>query len=273
MNARTQGEHFQKVAQAFSYKAEEYDQFGQGHPNLERMRHKVYAHVLRFAPAQAHILELNAGTGTDAAYFSSRGYTVQATDIAPAMVESIQDKIERYCLQSSLAAQMCSFTDLSEVEGGPFDYIYSNFGGLNCIHDLTQVTHQLPALLRPGGRLTWVIMPPVCPWDLVQMVRGDFQQALRRLHRGGILANVAGVQFKVTYFTPSQVKRTLGTNFRSLALEGLSVFAPPADRKQFATRYPRLYQRLVWLDQRLAGWSPFNGWGDFFIYTAEYYGD
>lgn len=266
-------DHFQQVAQAFTYKAEAYDQFGLDHPNLARMRREVYSHVLRFAAPGSHILELNAGTGADAAFFASRGYIVRATDISPGMVAAIREKILRLGLQGRLAVEQCSFTDLSAITGGPFDYIFSNFGGLNCIPDLTWVTRQLPGLLKPGGRLTWVVMPPVCPWDLAQALRGDLRQALRRLQPGGTLANVAGVRFRVHYFTPGQVQRALGAQFRRLALEGLSVFAPPADRKHFAARYPRLYRRLVWVDECLATWPLFRGWGDFFIYTGEYRGE
>ncbi len=263
-------DHFEHVAQAFSYKANIYDEFGKDHPNLERMRQKVYGHVLRFIEPGARILEINAGTGTDAAFFAGQGYSVHATDLSPGMLASIEAKIEQRHLQGRLTAELCSFTNLSAVKGKPFDYLFSNFGGLNCIADLTLVTRQIPELLKPGGRLTWVVMPPICPWELAQVFKGDFQFAFRRLRKGGIQANVEGVRFHVSYFTPGQVLRALGSQFHLLELEGLSVFAPPADHKDFAIHSPKLYSELIRLDNRLANLPLLRSCGDFFILSAEY---
>ncbi|MGE5223115.1 MAG: class I SAM-dependent methyltransferase [Omnitrophica WOR_2 bacterium] len=263
-------EHFDRVAQAFSYKAGVYDAFGRDHPNLSRMRSKVYAHVLGFLQPGTRILEINAGTGADAVFFASRGFQVHATDIAPGMIASIQSKIDQYGLQGRLSAQCCSFTDLSRVEGKPFNYLFSNFGGLNCIEDLSMVTRQLPGVLAPGGYLTWVIMPPVCPWDLASAFKGDFRTALRRLRPGGTLANVEGVRFRVYYFTPGHVMHALGKDFRFVKLEGLSIFSPPADHKEFAQHSPGMYRLLARLDDRVSSLPVLRGWGDFFILTAVY---
>ena len=63
-------DHFDRVAAAFSRKADEYDAFGDDHLNLARMRRKVYDHVLRFVCPTDRLLELNAGTGIDAAFFA-----------------------------------------------------------------------------------------------------------------------------------------------------------------------------------------------------------
>jgi hypothetical protein len=57
-----------------------------------------------------------------------------------------------------------------------------------------------------------------------------------------------------------------------LAIEGLSIFAPPAESKNLALRHPRLYRALCWLDDRLSRLPPFSGWGDFFILTMRYNG-
>ena len=177
------------------------------------MRRKVYAHVQRWLRPGARILELNAGTGIDAAYFAGQGYAVHATDIAPGMLAAAAEKAASPGLRGRLTVQACSFTELSQVDGAPYDYLFSNFGGLNCAADLGMIARQVPRVLRPGGRLTWVIMPPVCPWDLGLALRGEFDHAFRRLRRGGTLANVAGVRIRVTYFSPAQVLRVLGEDF------------------------------------------------------------
>lgn len=262
--------HSRRVAEAFSYKATQYDTFGQGHINLTRMRRRVYEHVERFLRPGDRILELNAGTGTDAVHFASQGFSVHAIDISPGMIQAIAEKQERFNLQGRLTFQNCSFSDLSTIKGQPFQYIFSNFGGLNCVDDLAPVAAQITNVLCPGGRLTWVVMPPFSPWDIALALKGEFKRAFRRWSPGGTLANVEGVHFKVCYFTPRQALNALGSDFHFLRLEGLSVFAPPADRKHFALRFPHLYSMLVRLDDALTPHAPFNRWGDFFILTVEY---
>ncbi|HTP09399.1 MAG TPA: class I SAM-dependent methyltransferase [Anaerolineae bacterium] len=265
----TLNDHSDRVALAFSRKADEYDAFGDDHLNLARMRRKVYDHVLRFLQPADRLLELNAGTGIDAAFFARRGQIVHAIDIAPGMLDHLAAKIDQQKLSDRLTLQTLSFTELNRVEGAPFDYILSNFGGLNCIDDLTLVTRHLSQVLRPGGIVTWVIMPRVCPWEMALLLKGKFKIATRRWSRHGTLTNVEGVRFITTYFTPHQVMTALGPNFRLQRLEGLSVFAPPADRVDFPRRFPRLYRMLVNIDDALAPHAPFNHWGDFLILTAQ----
>lgn len=262
-------DHFDRVAEAFSRKAEAYDAFGADHINLARLRRKVYDHVLRFLQPADRMLELNAGTGIDAAFFAGQGYAVHAIDIAPGMIDRCASKIDQYQLHDRLTVQALSFTDLDRIASGPFQYVFSNFGGLNCLADLSLVTRHLARVLAPGGKVTWVIMPPVCPWEIALLLKGKGRLATRRLRRGGTLANVEDVHFMTYYFTPRRVLTALGPDFQLRRLEGLSVFTPPADRIDFPRRHPRLYRALVKLDDALSPRAPFHHWGDFFILTAQ----
>lgn len=264
-------QHDANVAEAFSRKAAVYDAFGQNHANLARMRRKFYDHVTRVMPSGGCLLEINAGTGQDAVELARRGYRVHATDFAPGMLAQIEDKIARHDLGGRLTMQPLSFTELERVTGGPFDGLYSNSGGLNCTADLTAVTRRLPDVLRPGARVTWVVMPRICPWELA-ITPKDPRVGTRRLRRGGILAHVEGVRFMTYYYSAAAVQRAFGPRFRPVAQQGLSVFTPPADNKTFAVNHPRLYRSLARLDDLLSIRWPFNGWGDFFILTMEFTG-
>jgi hypothetical protein len=125
-------------------------------------------------------------------------------------------------------------------------------------------------LLRPGGLVTWVLMPPVCLWELALIFTGDWRVAFRRLSPKGTLAHLEGLHFMIYYFTPRQAVAAFGPQFIPLGLEGLSVFAPPAESKNLAKRHPRLYGWLCRLDDRLAHRPPFHGWGDFFVVSLRY---
>jgi ubiquinone/menaquinone biosynthesis C-methylase UbiE len=261
---------FGTIAEAFSRTAEKYDAFSQDHPHLARMRGKVYAHISRLLPPGSRILELNAGTGTDAVQLARRGYFVHATDIAGGMLDRLREKIDQLSLNEQITVQECSFTDLAHVQGGPFDAVFSDLGGLNCISDLSSVIHALPHVLPAGGLVTWVLMPPVCLWELATLFTGQGRLAFRRLSPAGTRAHLEGLYFDVYYFTPRQVIAWFGQDFDLLALEGLSVITPTAESKNLARRFPRFYRALSWLDDRLSPHSPWSGWGDFFILSLVY---
>ena len=261
------------VAEAFSRKSQVYDAFGEDHLNLSRMRQKVRHHALAHLRSGDRILELNAGTGTDAAYFAGLGFKVHATDLSPGMVAKIQQKITSLGLEDRFSAQLCSFDSLEQLGSRSFDYVFSNMGGVNCAHDLSRITRGVEKLLPPGGRVTWVVMPPICLWELAQVLRGDFSTALRRLHPHGTLARVEGMRFMTWYHPPRGVIKAFGKGFRPLQLQGLSVFTPPADHKSFPGHHPRLFSWLRWTEDLLADRYPFNRWGDFYILTLEKYAE
>jgi hypothetical protein len=166
--------------------------------------------------------------------------------------------------------QQCSFTDLGKVEGAPFDAVFSDLGGLNCVPDLSPVIEQLPQVLRPGGVVTWVLMPPVCLWELAEALRGNFRLAFRRLSRKGTRSHLEGLYFNVYYFAPRRVLEWFGKDYTKLELEGLSVITPTAESKNLAKRFPRLYGALARLDDTLSARPPWWGWGDFYILSMRY---
>jgi ubiquinone/menaquinone biosynthesis C-methylase UbiE len=261
---------FRPVAEAFSRKASLYDEFGRDHPNLDHIRSKVYRHLLAYNPPGTRLLEINAGTGADAVYLARQGLYVHATDIAPAMLSTISRKVEALGLQERVSVQRCSFTELERVSGGPYEGMFSNLGGLNCTRHLRAVTRQLPAVLKPGAYVTWVVMPRICLWELSAALRGDMKTAVRRLRPGGTIANVEGVTFPAYYYFPGEVRRAFGHNFQFIQLQGLSVFTPPVDHKGFATKWPRMYGVFRWLEDHFADRAPFNRLGDFYILTMRY---
>lgn len=263
-------ELLETIGEAFSRTAEEYDEFARGHPHLTRMRQKVYAHLARHIPANASILELSSGTGTDAVQLALQGHSVHAVDISSGMLTRLRDKVRHFKLSDSISWQRLSFDQMHKIDNGPFDVVFSNLGGLNCIRDLKPVIDQLPTVLKPGGTVTWVLMPKICLWELATFFRGDFDLALRRLRLNGTTAHLQGLYFPVYYFSPYQVKRLFGPSFKLVAIEGLSVITPTAENKHLAINHPNVYSALAWLDDLVSPYWPWHGWGDFFIITMEY---
>lgn len=254
----------------FSRKAELYDAYCANHPVIQWARNQIREQVMGCIPLGASILELNAGTGSDAVEFVKCGYRVHATDIASGMIAAIDLKIQKLSGDRKLTVQKISFTDLEHVTGGPFDLVFSNFGGLNCIPDLRDSTRSFSKILKPGGYVVWVIMPPFCPWELAQLARGKFRAATRRLHADGVLANVEGAQVRTWYHSAKSVRNSFPPEFELIHKQAISLFCPPSYMDKFFARLPRLTQFLLRLDERLGQGAPFYNWGDFVVYTFRH---
>ncbi|HEY7269210.1 MAG TPA: class I SAM-dependent methyltransferase, partial [Dehalococcoidia bacterium] len=242
------GDQIAQVDAGFSAKASEYDELAATHPVVIWMRDRIRAMVEAHLPDGGSILEINAGSGIDAAYFAAKGYHVHATDVAEGMLDAARAKAAVPDMGGRLRVERRAFTELAGVDGAPYDVVFSNLGGLNCIEDLKDVTAALPAVLRPGGAVVFVVMPPVCPWEMAQAARGRFKTAFRRLSRRGTLAHVEGAYVRTWYHAPGTVQRALGLRFQRTALRSFCLFAPPSYFSGFVWRHPRLTKALMALD-------------------------
>lgn len=237
---------------------------------LRDLRQQVYAHVEKHIQPRSRILELNAGTGLDALHFVDQGHTVHATDLADGMVGRIKAKIAS-AGNPRFTCQQLSFAHLDQVIQKDFDYVFSNFGGLNCIEDLTEVTRHLPRLLKRGAFVTVVVMPPVCLWELFSILMGNWRQAFRRLRKGGAPAHLEGEFFFTYYHSLRSICGAFGPAFRLAEAEGLAALSPPPHRGDIPRRHARLYNLMRKIDARLRNRFPFNRWADHLIVTLRYH--
>src|SRR5690606_33506571 len=263
-------ESAEAVERAFSKQSVVYDRDDARNIVLRDLRRQVYGHVERFISPGSKILELNAGTGIDAMYFARAGHTVVATDVSNGMIAQIERKIALANLEQRITCRRVSYEHLDQITGTKFSYVFSNFGGLNCTPDLSRVTRHLPALLEPGGLLTWVIMPPICPWEILGILKGNGTKAFRRLKKNGTPSHLEGEYFITHYHTLRAMRLALGPSFRLLAHEGLAAVSPPPHHSEFAARHTRLYSILRKADKLVRNHFPFNRWADHIIVTFRY---
>ncbi|ESU23160.1 hypothetical protein FEDK69T_13110 [Flavobacterium enshiense DK69] len=230
-------------------------------------RNSIRNHVDYFLKPDHKILEINAGSGIDAVYFAQKGNFVLATDISDASEKHINNKIETLGLPN-LQFQKCSFTELRNNINEKFDYVFSNFGGLNCASDLQLVCNQISELLNSNGFVTLVIMPPYYPWEMLTILKGN-KNAFRRWKKNGVLANVGNHSVKTFYYTPNQVKKAMGKNFRHIKTQNIGTFYPSAHFNSLQ-KYKSLISKLVRFDI-WANSSPMmiKGIGDYFMITFQ----
>ena len=262
----------ENVNKAFTRQSIIYDDYDRENQTLTWMRQQVMEHVLKYMRPNDKILELNSGTGIDAEFFANKGFTIHCTDLSDGMIEQLRKKFSSGNFSDRITIQQCSFTELNKIGEKKFDFIFSNFGGLNCIPDLRETTKFYPSLLNKKGRVCLVTLPPFCPWEIIQLFRGKFKVAFRRFNKEGVLANVEGIKFRTYYFSATQVMKALGKNFKLLKLESLALFTPIPQMEKIPKKFPWLARLLNKMDEKISGSIPFNRIGDHIIVTAEYTG-
>jgi ubiquinone/menaquinone biosynthesis C-methylase UbiE len=257
----------QGAAIAFNKQSTHFDQLYQRNTIIQYKRKRVREHLTRYLPAQASILELNAGTGDDAIWLAQHGHSIHATDIAAGMQEMLVQKVQLAKLDERVTTELRSFTDLEQIDcKGPFDCIFSNFAGLNCTGELEKVLHSFSSLLKRNGTVTLVLLPKFCLWEFLLLFKGKFKTATRRMFaKNGRAARVEGEFFKCWYYDPSFVIRNIKSEFEVLSVEGLCTLVPPSYLEGFAEKHPKLYSRLANLENKWKTQWPWKAIGDYYI--------
>lgn len=260
----------QQVNAAFSKQSPAFDRIDEENKLIVWMRQRIHQEVMSFIRKADYLLELNCGTGIDALYFASQGIRVKATDYAPGMLEQLDQKVKASHLEHLVSSERCSFNNLEQLGATPqYDYVFSDFGGLNCTDKLDKVLHDIDKLLKPGGRVTLVIMPKVCLWEMMMVFKGYFKTAFRRFRKGGATAKVEGIPFECYYYSPRYVIRHLGPSYRLCSLKGLAITVPPPYIERFIEKHPKLFATLERWENKLWARAPFNRWGDHYMITME----
>ena len=263
-------QHIIPAEEAFGKQAAVFDQINDESVIINWMRKRVYAHVSSLpVPLYGKILELNAGTGIDACHFAEHGFDVLATDVSEKMLEEARRKIEAAGLERLVKTQKCSFTELNRLSQRGFDLIFSNFGGLNCAEDFSQVGRHFSTLLKPGAVVCLVMISPFCIWESLLAFKGNFGLAFRRFKKS-VPSKVEGVPFTTTYFTPQEISEALGKDFRRISLKSLATFTPPPYLEGKFVNKPGLLKMLNRMDEKTEKWPLLRSAGDHFIITFQY---
>lgn len=251
------------AALAFSAQAAHFDKAEEANAILKSWRQRIYDQVDQHLSPGSDILELNAGTGIDALRFANLGHHVLATELAAGMMDVLRAKTAGV---ANVTCKQLSFDHLHSLEGS-YDLIFSNFGGLNCTENLSLVTSQFKRLVKPGGRVTLVIMPPMAPWEWLRLLRGNTSQAFRRLQKQGSRANVEGHMFTTWYYSLYDLRQLMTKDFVLEKATGLGSISPPPASLKVHAQWPSLTKFLERVDKILSRFPPFNRWADHLIVT------
>jgi ubiquinone/menaquinone biosynthesis C-methylase UbiE len=271
MSALTDHINELRAAEAFSKQSNVFDEIFSEDLIIQYKRERVRQHILQYVRPPASLLELNCGTGEDALFFAGKGFSVHATDISEGMLQKLWLKIKAVGGDRNISTELCSFTELGQLKNkGPYDAIYSNFGGLNCTPVIKKVLSSFDSLVKPGGTVTMVLITKFCLWEMLLVFKGKFRTAFRRFFSSkGRKARVEGREFTCWYYGFDDIRKNLPPSFKIIAAEGLCTIVPPSYIERFAEKRPTLFEWLKKKEDVLKNRWPWKYWGDYVIVTLK----
>ncbi|HET7204626.1 MAG TPA: class I SAM-dependent methyltransferase [Steroidobacteraceae bacterium] len=231
------------------------------------LRRIVWARLERiFRPAQ-RILELGCGTGEDAVRLALAGIDVVATDASPAMLAIAREKARRAGCLARIDFQCIPMESVGRaLHEERFDGVFSNFGALNCVRDLSALSADLSHLLPADGTLVWVVMGRRVPWEwLWYLLRADRRRAFRRYRRRG----VEWRGLTIHYPTPAQVTALLAPRFAVTRVAPLGIALPPSYAADWFNRSPRALAALTRLEELAQRSTALASWSDHYVLEAR----
>lgn len=259
----------------FDHIADSYDRIFTNSAVGQLQRKQVWHYLENLLPKLSgmEILELNCGTGEDAVTFGERGFNVIATDISQEMLKATEKKAHRLSMQNRVSSQYLDLENFGEfLFNKKFDFIFSNFGGLNCVSPeaLQKLLDRLPMLLNTNGRFVAVIMPRFCLWESIYFLfKLQFGKMRRRRTHGEVVADLHGTDVKIWYYSPGQIRRWSTNHFEVRALRPIGMALPPSYLNQFFAPRRRLLSWLYELEKRISNTSLLSSMSDHYIIDLE----
>ena len=236
--------NIENINKGFGALADEYDEMRFTNKSVQIMREKFYELVTSVVKPGSDILEINCGSGIDAAYFAGKGYNVLATDISDKMLLNAEEKN----INKNIEFMKLNFIELHKIQNRKFDLVYSNLGGLNCTDELKKISADIYNLLNDEGYFIAAVMPNFFLWEFLLFIKGEFARALRRISKDWIEANVGGEKIKVKYYSPKRFKKYFTNEFSFVKTKALRIFAPPPPAGHFYSKHPSFSKLLDKID-------------------------
>ena len=216
------------------------------------------------------VLELNCGTGEDALFLTKRGISVLGCDASARMIEVAERRKSMEAPGSSLEFRVLRNEDVGTLTPPtPFDGVVSNFSGLNCVADPSQIVRKLTHLVKPGATALICISTRICLWEIAwYTARGNFKKAFRRFC-GATLARLGEITVPVWYPTIPAMRRAFAPWFRLRSFRAVGLFVPPSYVEPWLRNHKPVLARLEAMDRIFAGWPVLRGVGDHVLLEFE----
>jgi ubiquinone/menaquinone biosynthesis C-methylase UbiE len=222
-----------------------------GKKQRNRVHHFLSAILQKKRPVK--ILEINCGTGEDAFWLAKQNFDVTATDISKNMIDVAKSKGDI----ENLNFMVADINSLDEhFTSEKFDFIFSNFGGLNCLSGIRfeLFFKNAAELLSENGQMALVIMPTNTLWEqLYFLLKADFKNSFRR-KKDCVIANVDGQDVVTYYYNPKETIALAAHYFTKQKLHPIGFFLPPSYLESFFSNKPKLISILETLEHTISRW-------------------
>lgn len=251
--------------------AETYDEVFTDSAIGRAQRDSVWRELDRSFHRGQRILEINCGTGVDAAHLAGRGVEVVACDISSGMLAVARRRLAPLRLPAPIRLLRVAIEEIACLRNdAPFDGALSNFGGLNCVADLQPVAQDLARLLRPGARAVICVMGRCVAWEIAAFaLRGRVREGFRRLAPGPVYVRLGEHHVPCWYPSASALRQAFHPQFRLLRWKGIGLTVPPSYLERPARKFPRAIRGMGKADLWLGRVPLLRALADHYLLTFE----
>ncbi len=255
---------------AFDDYAISYDLYFEENNITKILRKKIQTIFLSYFKKEDLILELNCGTGNDAIFLAQNGINIFATDISQKMIEVTSEKILKLNLENNITLEQKSIENIFELQTKNFDGIFSNFGGINCVTNISNVFYDVNNLLKPNGIFILNYMNKFCLFETIAFLKkGKLKKAFERLHKNGVDVKLQNEYVKTYYYFANQIKQNSQKYFDIIQLTGLNFFSPNPNFIDFYNRHPKISNIFLNIENKVESIFPFYYFGDHAIVVLK----
>ena len=251
--------------------AETYDQIFPETLIGSAQRDAVWRELATVFRAGERILELNCGTGIDAVHLAKKGIEVLACDISPRMIDVSRRRARAAEVSASIDFRILRTEEIAVLANdGPFDGVFSNFSGLNCVEDQSSVARNLARLLKPGAKALFCVIGRLVPWEIVwHLAHGNLAKATHRFRRSALTRLGDEVAVRVRYPSIGLIAKTFQPEFKLRRWTGVGVAVPPSPLEPVARTFPGIFSVLVKVDRHIAHLPLFRNLADCVLLQFE----
>lgn len=227
-------------------------------------RKAVYKYLLPLLDRKRSVLEMNCGTGYDAVEIAKHASHVLATDASAKMIEQC---FARKNDTNNISFKVKQIQELEE-EIKEADFVFSNFGGLNCLspNDLYVFSTRCNDLLNINADLFFVIMGRKCIWErLYFKIKGNSKKGNRRQSKDGVDTLINETEFKTWYYSPKEIEALFNKKFKTQQLAGVGLFVPPSYLNPFFANKKALLKLFNVLDKVFCSFKWSANYADHYI--------
>jgi SAM-dependent methyltransferase len=239
---------------------------------LQRKRVHYFLQKKVAALAGKKVLELNCGTGLDAIWLATNGCKVTATDASANMIAVLEDKLTQQP-ELCVKAMPCGFDETGQkLAGRTFDFVLSNFGGINCADSKTlkQLSAQLHSITNPGAAIALVVMPKKCWWENMYFrLKGNRKERNRRQQPGPLHVNIHGNNQLVWYYEPADIEQNFSATWTIVYTRPIGFFLPPSYMEAYFKKKKILLTLLYGLEKVFGHFAFLSNYADHFLIVLK----